>query len=237
MFGLRPNVGGHVLPHDLTDVIAAHEANGAALMVGSNCTRPRNTAGHRIASLPTSHLLLCMDSQTRHPEQRFTPPIFFLTGVYLPRPARRLSAPRQPTLRGAFCFDNSRTRAGPRGAQEPHRTAAGARTGEPQSKVGVGIRPSSRGREIRIRLGVWDAAISLGKPRPRQSWAAALPAYPSAHRNPDARLALKRPRNSGRAHAHGPELVRRRTRRRPSGGRAHLSVAARCVPESLGGRA
>ena len=117
------------------------------------CTRPRNTAGHRIASLPTSHLLLCMDSQTRHPEQRFTPPIFFLTGVYLPRPARRLSAPRQPTLRGAFCFDNSRTRAGPRGAQEPHRTAAGARTGEPQSKVGVGIRPSSRGREIRIRLG------------------------------------------------------------------------------------
>jgi hypothetical protein len=112
VFGLRPNVGGHVLPHDLTDVIAAHEANGAALMVGSNCTRPRNTAGHRIASLPTSHLLLCMDSQTRHPEQRFTPPIFFLTGVYLPRPARRLSAPRQPTLRGAFCFDNSRTRAG-----------------------------------------------------------------------------------------------------------------------------
>jgi hypothetical protein len=113
VFGLRPNVGGHVLPHDLTDVIAAHEANGAALMVGSNCTRPRNTAGHRIASLPTSHLLLCMDSQTRHPEQRFTPPIFFLTGVYLPRPARRLSAPRQPTLRRAFCFDNSRTRSGP----------------------------------------------------------------------------------------------------------------------------
>src|SRR5580704_1183434 len=26
------------------------------------CTRPRNTAGHRIASLPTSHLLLCTDS-------------------------------------------------------------------------------------------------------------------------------------------------------------------------------
>ena len=36
VFGLRPNVGGHVLPHDLPDVIAAHEANGAALMVGSN---------------------------------------------------------------------------------------------------------------------------------------------------------------------------------------------------------
>ena len=35
VFGFRPNVDGHVLPHDLPDVIAAHEANGAALMVGS----------------------------------------------------------------------------------------------------------------------------------------------------------------------------------------------------------
>jgi para-nitrobenzyl esterase len=35
-FGLRPNVDGHVLPHDLPDVIAAHQANGAALMIGSN---------------------------------------------------------------------------------------------------------------------------------------------------------------------------------------------------------
>jgi len=120
------------------------------------CTRPRNTAGHRIASLPTSHLLLCTDSDRvsdSPPGTTVHAANFFLTGVYLPRPARCLSAPRQPTLRGAFCFDNSRTRAGPRGAQEPHRTAAGARTGEPQSKVGVGIRPSSRGREIRIRLG------------------------------------------------------------------------------------
>ena len=36
MFGLRPNVDGHVLPHDLPDMIAAHEANGAALLIGSN---------------------------------------------------------------------------------------------------------------------------------------------------------------------------------------------------------
>lgn len=35
-FGLRPNVDGHVLPHDLPDVIAAHQANGTALMIGSN---------------------------------------------------------------------------------------------------------------------------------------------------------------------------------------------------------
>jgi carboxylesterase type B len=35
-FGLRPNIDGHVLPHDLPEIIAAHEANGAALMIGSN---------------------------------------------------------------------------------------------------------------------------------------------------------------------------------------------------------
>ncbi len=34
-FGLRPNVDGHVLPHDLPDMIA-HEPNGAALLIGSN---------------------------------------------------------------------------------------------------------------------------------------------------------------------------------------------------------
>jgi para-nitrobenzyl esterase len=34
-FGLRPNVDGLVLPHDLPDVIA-REANGAALLIGSN---------------------------------------------------------------------------------------------------------------------------------------------------------------------------------------------------------
>jgi hypothetical protein len=35
-FGLRPNVDGHALPHDLPAVIAAYQANGAALMIGSN---------------------------------------------------------------------------------------------------------------------------------------------------------------------------------------------------------
>ena len=35
-FGLRPNVDGHVLPHDLPDMIAAYRANGSALMIGSN---------------------------------------------------------------------------------------------------------------------------------------------------------------------------------------------------------
>jgi para-nitrobenzyl esterase len=35
-FGLRPNVDGHVLPQDLPEMIAAHQANGAALMIGSN---------------------------------------------------------------------------------------------------------------------------------------------------------------------------------------------------------
>ena len=35
-FGLRPNVEGHVLPRDLPEMIAAHQANGAALMIGSN---------------------------------------------------------------------------------------------------------------------------------------------------------------------------------------------------------
>ena len=35
-FGLRPNVDGHVLPHDLPEMIAAHRANAAALMIGSN---------------------------------------------------------------------------------------------------------------------------------------------------------------------------------------------------------
>jgi hypothetical protein len=124
------------------------------------CTRPRNTAGHRIASLPTSHLLLCTDSDRvsdSPPGTTVHAANFFLDRRLSPRPARRLSAPRQPTLRGAFCFDNSRTRAGPRGAQEPHRTAAGAGRGEPQSKVGVGIRPSSRpsgrnGRPISARF-------------------------------------------------------------------------------------
>jgi para-nitrobenzyl esterase len=35
-FGLRPNVDGHVLPHDLPEMIAAHKPNGTALMIGSN---------------------------------------------------------------------------------------------------------------------------------------------------------------------------------------------------------
>lgn len=34
-FGLRPNVDGHLLPHDLPDMIA-RQANGAALLIGSN---------------------------------------------------------------------------------------------------------------------------------------------------------------------------------------------------------
>jgi hypothetical protein len=35
-FGLRPNVDGHVLPHDLPETIGAHRTNAAALMIGSN---------------------------------------------------------------------------------------------------------------------------------------------------------------------------------------------------------
>jgi para-nitrobenzyl esterase len=35
-FGLRPNVDGHVLPHDLPEMIADHEPNGDALLIGSN---------------------------------------------------------------------------------------------------------------------------------------------------------------------------------------------------------
>ena len=35
-FGLRPNVDGHVLPHDLPEMIAAHESNAAALLIGAN---------------------------------------------------------------------------------------------------------------------------------------------------------------------------------------------------------
>ncbi|WP_158818905.1 carboxylesterase/lipase family protein [Methylocapsa sp. S129] len=35
-FGLRPNVDGHVLPHDLPEMIAAHDSNGAALLIGAN---------------------------------------------------------------------------------------------------------------------------------------------------------------------------------------------------------
>jgi para-nitrobenzyl esterase len=35
-FGLRPNVDGHVLPHDLPEIIATGHGNGAALLIGSN---------------------------------------------------------------------------------------------------------------------------------------------------------------------------------------------------------
>jgi para-nitrobenzyl esterase len=35
-FGLRPNVDGRLLAHDLPEMIAAHKANGAALLIGSN---------------------------------------------------------------------------------------------------------------------------------------------------------------------------------------------------------
>ena len=35
-FGLRPNVDGHVLPHDLPEMITAGDANGAAMMIGAN---------------------------------------------------------------------------------------------------------------------------------------------------------------------------------------------------------
>jgi para-nitrobenzyl esterase len=35
-FGLRPNVDGHALPHDLPEMIAAGDANGAAMMIGAN---------------------------------------------------------------------------------------------------------------------------------------------------------------------------------------------------------
>ena len=35
-FGLRPNVDGHVLPHDLPETIATDEGNGSALLIGAN---------------------------------------------------------------------------------------------------------------------------------------------------------------------------------------------------------
>lgn len=35
-FGLRPNVDGHVLPHDLPEMIASHHDNGADLLIGTN---------------------------------------------------------------------------------------------------------------------------------------------------------------------------------------------------------
>jgi para-nitrobenzyl esterase len=35
-FGLRPNVDGHILPHDLPEMIASHHDNGAALLIGTN---------------------------------------------------------------------------------------------------------------------------------------------------------------------------------------------------------
>ena len=35
-FGLRPNVDGHVLPHDLPETIATDEGNGTALLIGAN---------------------------------------------------------------------------------------------------------------------------------------------------------------------------------------------------------
>ncbi len=35
-FGLRPNVDGHVLPHDLPETIATGQGNGAALLIGAN---------------------------------------------------------------------------------------------------------------------------------------------------------------------------------------------------------
>jgi para-nitrobenzyl esterase len=35
-FGLRPNVDGHVLPHDLPETIASHRGNGSSLLIGTN---------------------------------------------------------------------------------------------------------------------------------------------------------------------------------------------------------
>jgi para-nitrobenzyl esterase len=35
-FGLRPNVDGHVLPHDMPEMIASHHDNGAELLIGTN---------------------------------------------------------------------------------------------------------------------------------------------------------------------------------------------------------
>jgi para-nitrobenzyl esterase len=35
-FGLRPNVDGHVLPHDLPETIATGQGNGEALLIGTN---------------------------------------------------------------------------------------------------------------------------------------------------------------------------------------------------------
>ena len=35
-FGLRPNVDGHVLPHDLPEMIATRDANAVAMMIGVN---------------------------------------------------------------------------------------------------------------------------------------------------------------------------------------------------------
>ena len=145
------------------------------------CTRPRNTAGHRIASLPTSHLLLCTDSDRvsdSPPGTTVHAANFFLDRRLSPRPARRLSAPRQPTLRGAFCFDNSRTRAGPRGAQEPHRTAAGARTGEPPIK-GRRWNPPELARQGDTHTAwVGDAAISLGETPPTPKLGRRAPRLP-----------------------------------------------------------
>jgi para-nitrobenzyl esterase len=35
-FGLRPNIDGHVLPHDLPEIIAKGQGNGEALLIGTN---------------------------------------------------------------------------------------------------------------------------------------------------------------------------------------------------------
>ena len=144
------------------------------------CTRPRNTAGHRIASLPTSHLLLCTDSDrvsNSPPGTTVHAANFFLDRRLSPRPARRLSARVGPHLRGAFCFDNSRTRAGPRGPRSRIGRRPAPVQGNPNQRSAL---ESARARAAgRYAYGLGrNAAISLGETPPTPKLGRRAPRLP-----------------------------------------------------------
>ena len=153
------------------DPILLLAGNTSSLALKGSCLPPRLLGC-------TYYVRIRTEFQTRHPEQRFTPPIFFLTGVYLPRPARRLSAPRQPTLRGAFCFDNSRTRSGP--TRRPGAASDGGRRPYRGTPIkGRRWNPPELARQGDTHTAwVGDAAISLGETPPTPKLGRRAPRLP-----------------------------------------------------------
>jgi hypothetical protein len=144
------------------------------------CTRPRNTVGHRIASLPTSHLLLCTDSDRvsdSPPGTTVHAANFFLTDVYLPV-QRGACQPRvSPHCAGLFV---SIILGRERATRRPGAASDGGRRPYRETPIkGRRWNPPELARQGDTHTaGVGDAAISLGETPPTPKLGRRAPRLP-----------------------------------------------------------